>query len=131
GKLIGKVQPILQPLGLGYGQRVKAKLGLTMSTHGKCLSDWVLLVESGGRPRPTVHRHARQKLGISSIVGGQQQCGYRSIRFRDDPELFYIRDLIAAHQAKSGFEAQFVFSLVVLTEIAPITTKMAREKFQR
>jgi hypothetical protein len=44
--------------------------------------------------------------------------------FRDDPELFCIHDLITAHQAESVLEAQFVFSLIVLAEMAPITAQV-------
>src|SRR5438876_6268161 len=65
------------------------------------------------------------------IFSWEQQRGHRAIPFGNDPELFCVRDLITAHQAEPVFEAQFVFSLIVLANIAPITTKMAGKKFQR
>src|ERR1700733_2526803 len=43
--------------------------------------------------------------------GVQEQRGHRTIRLRDDPELFCIHDLTTAHQVESVLGAQFVSAL--------------------
>src|SRR4029077_5829437 len=74
-------------------------------------------------------KERRASIGLL-VLGRQQQRGHGAVRFRDDPEPFCIRDRVAAHQAEPILEAQFVFSFVVLAEIAPITTEMPGEEFQ-
>src|SRR5438067_1631758 len=48
----------------------------------------------------------------------------------NDPQCLSLAHAIAAQQSEALFETQFVFSLVVLAEIAPIAAKMARKELQ-
>jgi hypothetical protein len=65
-----------------------------------------------------------------SVFLRQKECGHGSISFGDNPYLFRIRDWIAAHQPEAMFEAQFVFGLVFLAPISPVTA-MSRQEFER
>lgn len=64
------------------------------------------------------------------MLFGQKQGGHGSICFGDDPDLLCVHNLIATDQAKPILEAQFVFRLVFLAEIAPVAAKMSRQEFQ-
>ena len=57
----------------------------------------------------------------SSVFHRQEQSGHRAVCFGDDPELFCVGNQIATHQSEPVFKAQFIFSLVVVAEIAPIS----------
>src|SRR5437588_30651 len=65
-----------------------------------------------------------------SVFIGQQQCRDRSVSLSNDPQCLSLAHAIAAQQSEALFETQFVFSLVVLAEIAPIAAKMARKELQ-
>jgi len=67
----------------------------------------------------------------AAIPVEEEHCRGRSISLSDDLKRFGMADAMAAHQPESVLETQFVFRLVVLADIAPITTEMARQEFQR
>jgi hypothetical protein len=54
-----------------------------------------------------------------SVLVGHQQCRDRSVSLSNDPHCLSVAHAIAAQQLEALFETQFVFSLVVLAEIAP------------
>ena len=66
-----------------------------------------------------------------SVFAGQKHCSRRSVGLRDYPKGLTSVDAITTHQTVSVFEAQFIFSLVFQTEIAPVAAKVAREEFER
>ena len=54
------------------------------------------------------------------VFVGQQQCRDRSVSLSNDPQCLALADAIAAQQSEALFETQFVFTLVLLAEIAPV-----------
>src|SRR5215469_17167146 len=66
-----------------------------------------------------------------SVVAGEKHCSSRSVGLCDYPKGLTAVDAITTHQAVPVFEAQFIFSLVFLAEIAPVAAKVAREEFER
>jgi hypothetical protein len=66
----------------------------------------------------------------TSVLFGQKQRGHRSICFGDHPELLGLGDMVAAQQAESILQAQLVFRLVFLIEVAPVSAQVSRQEFQ-
>ena len=66
-----------------------------------------------------------------SVVAGEEHCSGRSVGLRDYPKGLTSMDAITTHQTVSVLEAQFIFSLVFLAEIAPVAAKVTREEFER
>jgi hypothetical protein len=80
------------------------------------------------RGSPASHRRAPAVLAgacCCSVFVGQEQCRDQSVRLSNDPYCPSLAHAIAAQQSEALFKTQFVFSLVVLSEIAPITAKLA------
>ena len=63
------------------------------------------------------------------VFARKKQRSSVAVCLGNDPKLLAIYHLVAAEQAESLLQAQFVFSFVILAKsVAPITTQMAREK---
>jgi len=62
----------------------------------------------------------------AAILVEEEHCRGRSISLSDNLKRFSMADVMSAHRPESVLETQFVFRLVVLADIAPITTEMAR-----
>ena len=60
----------------------------------------------------------------NSILSGKKQCCDGSVGLGDHPERFGFVDAIAAHQAESELEPQFIFGLIFLAEVALVSPQM-------
>ena len=73
-------------------------------------------------------RPASFPLPILSILTRQEQRGRAPVGFRDNPNLFIGAYLVARKDAEVLIDREFIFLVILICQIAPITPVMVREQ---